>query len=200
MVARNRLAEVIRPDFSFPREVEICSGQPIRGCSRCHLCTERCPVSPEMDYPPDRMIQLARLGLRDRLLGSDAIWLCTWCDACAGVCPERIDVSAVVRCLQGMAWRRGYRREAATGTQLGSVCNGRGRLLLGLVGEGRTGISSLPSFSLVLHPQWILDRLAALLRALPLAFRPHRTARSDGSWPPMEPDAEHSPQGRNETG
>ena len=195
MAAKNRLAEVIRPDFSFPREVEVCSGQPIRGCSRCHLCTERCPVSSDMDYPPDRMIQLARLGLRDRLLGSEAIWLCTWCDACAGVCPERIDIAVVVRCLQGLAWKKGYRGAVPAGNHSGSLSEGRGRLLLEVSGKYQLGVPSL-------HPrlQSFLSRLAALLGALPVPLLPHRTARSDGPPPPLEPNAEHSPQGRNETG
>jgi heterodisulfide reductase subunit C len=101
-------AEIIRPDFAFLRTVERRSGQPVRSCFRCLKCTAGCPLAVEMDYPPDRMIRMVQLGLKEKLLRSRGIWLCTSCVACSDRCPNGIDVAAVVDCLRQMSLAGGY--------------------------------------------------------------------------------------------
>jgi NADPH-dependent glutamate synthase beta subunit-like oxidoreductase len=51
---------------------------------------------------------MIKMGLKDRLLGSEAIWYCSNCDTCAFVCPQEVQFSSVVRVLREMAVKEGY--------------------------------------------------------------------------------------------
>ncbi|MHB0869447.1 MAG: 4Fe-4S dicluster domain-containing protein [Chloroflexota bacterium] len=109
MATIHRSAEIIRPDFGFLKAVQRRSGQPIAGCYRCLQCSAGCPMAEAMDYPPDRLIRMIQLGLKEEALESRAIWLCTSCLTCADRCPNGIDVPAVVDVLRQMATVEGYR-------------------------------------------------------------------------------------------
>lgn len=101
-------AGIIRPDFAFLRAVEKRSGQPVRSCFRCLKCSAGCPVAEGMDYTPDRAVRMVQLGLKEQLLQSRAIWLCTSCLTCSDRCPNEIDVAAVMDSLRQMAQAEGY--------------------------------------------------------------------------------------------
>jgi NADPH-dependent glutamate synthase beta subunit-like oxidoreductase len=51
---------------------------------------------------------MIKMGLKDRLLGSEAIWYCSNCDTCAFVCPQEVQFSSVVSVLREMAVKEGY--------------------------------------------------------------------------------------------
>lgn len=97
------LGRVIRPDFAFLAAVERASGEAVRSCYRCLKCSAGCPLASEMDYPPDRVVRMVQLGLRDQVLQSRAIWLCSSCLACSDRCPNGIDVARVMDTLKQMA-------------------------------------------------------------------------------------------------
>jgi NADPH-dependent glutamate synthase beta subunit-like oxidoreductase len=48
------------------------------------------------------------MGLKEQLLGSEAIWFCSHCDTCAFVCPQEVVFSNVVDVLREMAIKEGY--------------------------------------------------------------------------------------------
>jgi NADPH-dependent glutamate synthase beta subunit-like oxidoreductase len=56
---------------------------------------------------------MIKMGLKDRLLGSDAIWYCSHCDTCAFVCPQDVQFSSVVRVLREIAVKDAYVDPAA---------------------------------------------------------------------------------------
>ena len=45
-----------------------------------------------MDYLPNQVIHLVRLGLKDKVLNSTTIWLCASCETCATRCPNEIEI------------------------------------------------------------------------------------------------------------
>ena len=89
-------------------------GQVAKRCFECGTCTGLCPVSQaEAAFDPRRILHMIRMGLKDRLLGSDAIWYCTHCDTCTFDCPQGIQFSGVVDVLRDMAIKQGYVEPAA---------------------------------------------------------------------------------------
>jgi len=50
---------------------------------------------------------MAQLGLRDRVLKSDTLWLCAACFTCTDRCPQDVEVASVIRVLRNLAVENG---------------------------------------------------------------------------------------------
>ncbi|MCK4390528.1 MAG: hydrogenase iron-sulfur subunit [Desulfobacterales bacterium] len=103
---------IISSDLQHKFKFEVTAmpgGELVKRCLDCGTCTGVCPVSKaEPAFDPRRILHMIRMGLKDRLLGSEAIWYCSHCDTCAFVCPQDVQFSTVVDCLREMAVREGY--------------------------------------------------------------------------------------------
>jgi len=98
----------LRPDDgSFLEEVERASGVRLSACFHCGKCTNGCPISYAMDLPPNLLIRHVQLGLRDRVLGSETIWLCASCVTCSTRCPNDIDLALAMDTLRRISMQRG---------------------------------------------------------------------------------------------
>jgi heterodisulfide reductase subunit C len=51
---------------------------------------------------------MAQLGLKDKVLSSDQLWLCAACYTCVDHCPQDVEISSVIRALKNIAVREGY--------------------------------------------------------------------------------------------
>ncbi len=86
----------------------MAGGEFIKRCFACGACTGICPVSRVVaGFDPRRIIHMAILGLKDRLLGSDLIWHCARCQNCTFVCPQDVRFSEVVGAIRKLALREG---------------------------------------------------------------------------------------------
>ena len=84
-------------------------GELAKRCFDCGTCTGACPVSEtEAGFDPRKILHMIKVGLKDQLLSSEAIWHCTHCDTCAFVCPQDVQFSSVVDVLREMAIQKGY--------------------------------------------------------------------------------------------
>lgn len=84
-------------------------GENIKLCFACGLCTASCPVSEiDPEYNPRRIIRMVLLGMREEVLSSDFIWLCSQCYTCQAHCPQNVNFSDVMKALRNMAVREGY--------------------------------------------------------------------------------------------
>lgn len=83
-------------------------GENLLKCYACGACTAGCPVR-EMDdrYNPRRIIRMVLLGMRDRVLRSDFIWLCSTCYTCSERCPQGVHLSTIMQVLKNIAVREG---------------------------------------------------------------------------------------------
>jgi heterodisulfide reductase subunit C len=50
---------------------------------------------------------MAQLGLRERVLRSETLWLCAACFTCTDRCPQGVEVASVIRVLRNLAAERG---------------------------------------------------------------------------------------------
>jgi len=96
-------ATLIRPNPDFLAEVEQACGEKAQLCFQCRKCANACPVAYAMDVPPDRLMRLIQLGLRDEALSCKTIWLCAACQACTTRCPNGIDVARVMNALRRLS-------------------------------------------------------------------------------------------------
>ncbi len=96
------------PKFKYDVAAEP-GGENIQLCFACGLCTAGCPVS-EIDpnYNPRKIIRMVLLGMRERVLSSDFIWLCSLCYTCYAHCPQNVKFTDVMSALRAMAVREGY--------------------------------------------------------------------------------------------
>jgi heterodisulfide reductase subunit C len=96
------------PNFKYEVAAEI-GGQNINRCFACGTCTAGCPVR-EIDdkYNPRKIIRMVLLGMREKVLKSDFIWLCSTCYTCYDRCPQGVQLTAIMTALKNIAAREGY--------------------------------------------------------------------------------------------
>ena len=59
----------------FRHQVETLSGQNLSDCYQCGKCSGGCPVQPDVEVSPTRLLRMVQLGLEEEALGSDSLWL-----------------------------------------------------------------------------------------------------------------------------
>jgi len=92
-------------DPKFRHEVtKMPGGEKILQCFQCGTCTSDCPIARFSDkYRPRKIIRMAQLGLREKVLSSDFLWLCASCFTCTDRCPQGVEVASVIKILKNMA-------------------------------------------------------------------------------------------------
>ena len=101
------ITDLNQRDSKFSAEVKRRSGVDINLCWHCQSCAGGCPFVTAMDYPPNRVIRLAQLGIKKEALESSGIWICVGCNTCSIQCPNAIDIPAVNDTLRQMAIEEG---------------------------------------------------------------------------------------------
>jgi heterodisulfide reductase subunit C len=97
-------------DPKFKYEVaRVPGGSNIKRCFTCGTCTAGCPVR-EIDerYNPRRIVRMVLLGMREKVLKSDFIWLCSTCYACHDRCPQDVQITEIMTVLRNIATKEGY--------------------------------------------------------------------------------------------
>jgi heterodisulfide reductase subunit C len=123
--------ETLNADDGFLAQVRVKSGQPIELCYQCQKCASGCPMVNFFEYTPNQVIRMIYFGLKDKLLKSSAIWLCSGCETCGVRCPNGIRISEVMDALRVMSAQAGLTAEKQTETFHRLFLNdvkGRGRV------------------------------------------------------------------------
>jgi heterodisulfide reductase subunit C len=78
-------------------------------CYACGTCSASCPIRAiDEEFNPRRIIRLALLGLKDEVLQSDFIWLCTGCYICQERCPQDVRITELMMAFRNVATEEGY--------------------------------------------------------------------------------------------
>jgi heterodisulfide reductase subunit C len=100
-------ASEIDPKFKYEIS-KMHGGEKLLRCFQCGTCTSDCPVARFSDtYRPRQIIRMTQLGLKDRVLNSDTLWLCAACFTCTDRCPQDVEVASVIRVLRNLAAEKG---------------------------------------------------------------------------------------------
>ena len=96
-------------DPEFKREISKVPGiENIKLCFQCGTCTADCPIARFSEiYSPRKIMRMTQLGMKDRLLSSESLWLCAACFTCVDHCPQGVDIAGVVTALRNMAVKEG---------------------------------------------------------------------------------------------
>jgi len=101
-------ASVIDPTFARRVAAEP-GGERISRCFACGTCTASCPVREVTErYNPRRIIHMCLLGLKEQVLSSDFIWLCSTCYACQERCPQDVRITDLMHAIKNVAVQEGY--------------------------------------------------------------------------------------------
>ena len=80
----------------FLNEVEEECGIKVSACFQCRKCTNGCPVTFAMDIYPDQVMRYIQIGLKQEVLESATIWVCSSCETCTTRCPNEIDIAGIM--------------------------------------------------------------------------------------------------------
>ncbi len=107
---QRKVLRITDMDPRFKYEISKTPGaEKIMLCFQCGTCTADCPIARFSDsYRPRKLMRMTQLGLKDRVLSSDVIWLCAACFTCVDHCPQDVEISGVLRALRNMAVKEGF--------------------------------------------------------------------------------------------
>ena len=84
-------------------------GENLMRCYSCGTCMAACLVRrQDPDYNPRRILHMAILGMRQEVLQSHLIWMCSACDECYPHCPQHIHISDLFKAFRTLAEREGH--------------------------------------------------------------------------------------------
>jgi len=108
--AGQKTTKSLKIDPRFKYEIsKMHGGEKLMRCFQCGTCTSDCPIARFSDtYRPRQIIRMAQLGLKDRVLNSDTLWLCAACFTCTDRCPQDVEVASVIRVLRNLAAEEGH--------------------------------------------------------------------------------------------
>jgi heterodisulfide reductase subunit C len=72
-------------------------------CLQCRKCTSGCPAASFTGTSPSEIIRMLQLGLKERLLNMEFIWLCASCGTCYERCPMQINMPDIIDSLRIIA-------------------------------------------------------------------------------------------------
>jgi heterodisulfide reductase subunit C len=113
---------------SFADQVRAApGGEHLMHCFSCGTCVATCPIQwIEQNYNPRRIIKMVMLGMKDEVLSSPVIWLCSACDICYRRCPQGVHISDVMKAIREVAIQEGYEPVRAIAQVNEQACAGCG--------------------------------------------------------------------------
>ena len=112
--AESRVIRVSDLDPDFKNQVRsMPGGENLTRCFACGTCTAGCPVR-EIDerYNPRRIVSMVILGMKERVLESEFIWMCSTCYSCEERCPQDVRLTDVMNAVKNLAVREGHMHPA----------------------------------------------------------------------------------------
>ncbi len=100
-------------------------GENLLTCWSCGTCAATCLVRRfDAAFNPRVILRKADLGMREEVLSSREIWLCSACDACYPRCPKEIHISEVMKAIRAVAIRAGFTAPGPYAEVNEQVCSG----------------------------------------------------------------------------
>jgi heterodisulfide reductase subunit C len=104
--------EESRRDF-LKEVMNMPGGEKILECIQCGSCAGGCPTRFAMDYSPMQIIKMINLGMKEKVLSSSTIWVCSGCYTCATRCPRDVSFATLMMSLRNKAIRENLVKNSA---------------------------------------------------------------------------------------
>ncbi|MGD2206350.1 MAG: 4Fe-4S dicluster domain-containing protein [Anaerolineae bacterium] len=104
------IIDVSHLDPNFRHEIVAePGGERFMRCFSCGTCVAGCPVAGKTEkYNPRRIIRMALLGMRQEVLTSEFVWLCSTCYTCYERCPQDVHIPELMNAIRNIAVQEGY--------------------------------------------------------------------------------------------
>jgi heterodisulfide reductase subunit C len=99
----------IIPDAKFLKQIDKKIKVNANLCYQCRKCSAGCPMSYAMDYTPAQLIHAIRLGLKDLVINSKTMWMCSSCQTCTTRCPQEVDIAKIMDTVKIIAVSEGIK-------------------------------------------------------------------------------------------
>ncbi len=96
-------ALLIQPDTAFIGQLMAAGGADLKKCYQCATCSAVCDLAGDQAPFPRRQMIEAQWGLKEKLAGDPALWLCHHCGTCTTRCPRGARPGDVMGALRRMA-------------------------------------------------------------------------------------------------
>ena len=90
-------------DDSFIEKMRSTGGKTINLCFQCGTCSGICPVGRLVPLRTRRLIRKALLGLKEKAITSEDLWLCMVCYRCYERCPRGVNIPSVILAIRDQA-------------------------------------------------------------------------------------------------
>ena len=98
----------------FIKEVmKMPGGERILDCIQCGTCSGGCPTMFAMDYSPMQIIKMINAGMKEKVLSSSTIWVCSLCYSCASRCPRKVNFPTLIMSLRNKTIRENLVKDRA---------------------------------------------------------------------------------------
>jgi len=133
-------------------------GEKLDLCYSCGTCTAACPIQwVEEAYNPRRILKMVMMGMKEQVLSSPVVWLCSACDLCYRRCPQGVHISDIMKAIRGIAAQEGYEPVRAIAQVDERACSGCGMC-----------VQACPYQAIELTPRWVtIQQVMRQRRALP---------------------------------
>ncbi len=101
-----------KPDNTFPQQIIERGGTTLLRCFQCGTCTGSCPSGRQTAFRIRKLIRWAQLGIADKVLASEDLWMCTTCYTCQERCPRGVEITDIVMTMRNIAVEAGYMQDA----------------------------------------------------------------------------------------
>jgi len=102
-----KLTVANQTDKALLSKIEEEAGTSINLCYQCGKCSAGCPAAFAMDYTPRQVIRLLQLGMVEKALEAESIWICATCETCSARCPRGVDIASLMDALRREALKQG---------------------------------------------------------------------------------------------
>lgn len=89
----------------FLRKIEEISKQSLKDCYQCGRCTAGCPFAEFMDEPPNRLIRMMQLAMKEDVMKTEGPWFCAACLVCQARCPRGVDIPRLMEAVRALHLR-----------------------------------------------------------------------------------------------
>jgi heterodisulfide reductase subunit C len=87
-------------------------GAAIASCMQCGTCSGGCTNIDQMDMSPRTLVLMVQRGEWEKVLKSNALWLCSSCYICTSRCPRGVRPSDVIEAVKAIAIREGIENDS----------------------------------------------------------------------------------------
>ncbi|MCQ2070513.1 MAG: CoB--CoM heterodisulfide reductase subunit C [archaeon] len=102
----------VKFDPEFEKQLAELGGEDAKLCFQCGTCTAGCPSGRRTSYKVRKLVRMAQLDMKDEIINSEELWMCSTCYTCVERCPRRVPIVDVIIALRNMAVATGKMKPA----------------------------------------------------------------------------------------